>query len=145
MRVRFAVACDGGHSAVRNLVGLRMVGTAKTQHFVRGDVRLDGLEPGVSYAWFDGRRDLAADPLSGAGVWQVQASVDIGPGGVEPASLDLFQRLVDECGLPGVRLHDAMWLSDYSPRVAMVDRYRVGRAPSPGTRPTSTARPGDRA
>jgi 2-polyprenyl-6-methoxyphenol hydroxylase-like FAD-dependent oxidoreductase len=128
VRARHVVACDGGHSAVRDLVGLRMVGSGKAQHFVLGDVRIDGLEPGVSHAWFDGEDYLAADPLSGTGVWQVQASVrTAGDGGVEPASLALFQRLFDERGLPGVRLHDATWLSDFSPRVALVERYRVGR------------------
>nr|WP_275586358.1 FAD-dependent monooxygenase [Geodermatophilus normandii] len=128
VRARYVVACDGGHSAVRDLVGLRMVGTAKTQHFVLGDVRIDGLEPGVSHAWFDGKHYLAADPLSGAGVWQVQASVEAAAdGSVESASLELFQRLFDERGLGTVHLHDPTWLSDFSPRVALVDRYRVGR------------------
>ncbi|SFT89445.1 2-polyprenyl-6-methoxyphenol hydroxylase [Geodermatophilus amargosae] len=128
VRARYVVACDGGHSAVRDLVGLRMVGTARTQHFVLGDVRIDGLEPGVSHAWFDGDTYLAADPLSGTGVWQVQANVEVAPdGSVEPASLELFQRLFAERGLGSVHLHDPTWLSDFSPRVALVDRYRVGR------------------
>ncbi|SNR25425.1 2-polyprenyl-6-methoxyphenol hydroxylase [Blastococcus mobilis] len=128
VRARYVVACDGGRSAVRSLVGLRMEGTSRTQHFVLGDVRIDGLEPGISYAWFDGADYLAADPLSGTGTWQVQASAPVAAdGSVEPASLELFQRLFDERGLPGVRLHDATWLSDFSPRVAVVDRYRVGR------------------
>ncbi|PRY50208.1 2-polyprenyl-6-methoxyphenol hydroxylase-like FAD-dependent oxidoreductase [Geodermatophilus tzadiensis] len=128
VRARFVVACDGGHSAVRDLVGLRMVGTGRPQHFVLGDVRVDGLELGVSYAWFDGADYLAADPLSGEGVWQVQASVrPAADGSLEPASLELLQRLFDQRGLPGVRLHDATWLSDFSPWVALVQRYRVGR------------------
>lgn len=128
VRARYVVACDGGHSAVRDLVGLHMVGTAKTQHFVLGDVRIDGLEPGVSHAWFDGEHHLAADPLSGAGVWQVQADVDVAPdGSAEAASLELLQRLFDERGPGSVHLHDATWLSDFSPRVALVDHYRVGR------------------
>ena len=128
VQARYVVACDGGHSAVRSLVGLRMEGTSRIQRFVLGDVRIEGLEPGVSYAWFDGAHYLAADPLSGTGIWQVQASAPVGAdGSVEPASLELFQRLFAERGLPGVRLHDATWLSDFSPRVAMVDRYRVGR------------------
>ena len=128
VRARYVVACDGGHSAVRDLVGLRMHGTSKIQRFILGDVRIEGLEPGISYAWFDGDEYLAADPLSGTGTWQVQASAPAAAdGGAEPASLELFQRLFDQRGLPGVRLSDATWLSDFSPRVAMVDRYRVGR------------------
>jgi 2-polyprenyl-6-methoxyphenol hydroxylase-like FAD-dependent oxidoreductase len=127
VRARFVIGCDGGHSAVRRLLGLRMTGLAKTQHFVLGDVEIDGLDRDTSYAWFDGTDYLAADPLSCTGTWQVQASAPRdGTGELQPASLELFQRLFDERGLPGVRLHDATWMSDFSPRVAMVDRYRVG-------------------
>ena len=127
VRARFVIGCDGGHSTVRQLLGLRMTGLAKPQHFVLGDVEIDGLDQNTSYAWFDGTDYLAADPLSCTGTWQVQASAPRdGTGELQPASLELFQRLFGERGLPGVRLHDATWMSDFSPRVAMVDRYRVG-------------------
>lgn len=77
------------------------------------DVEIDGLPAdGSSFAWFDGDRYLAADPLSGDGTWQVQASVTPDAAGtVEPASVELFQRLFAERGLPQVRLRNATWLS----------------------------------
>ncbi len=129
VRASFVVGCDGGHSRVRALTAIPMPGDSHQEHFVLGDVEIDGLPAdGTSFAWFDDDRYLAADPLDGSGTWQVQASVRPDPAGtVEHASLELFQRLFAERGSPGVRLRNATWLSDFSPRVAIVDRYRAGR------------------
>ena len=92
-------------------------------------MQIEGLPAdGSSFAWFDDDRYLAADPLDGSGTWQVQANVrPDASGAIETASLELFQRLFAERGFAQVRLHDATWLSDFSPRVAIVDRYRAGR------------------
>ncbi|WP_448616640.1 FAD-dependent monooxygenase [Modestobacter sp. URMC 112] len=129
VRAAYLVGCDGGHSRVRTLTGIPMRGEEHAEHFVLGDVRIEGLPAdGSSFAWFDDDRYLAADPLDGSGTWQVQA--DVRPdasGAIETASLELFQRLFAERGFAQVRLSDATWLSDFSPRVAIVDRYRVGR------------------
>jgi 2-polyprenyl-6-methoxyphenol hydroxylase-like FAD-dependent oxidoreductase len=129
VRAAFVVGCDGGRSAVREGVGLVLRRMGKAEHFVLGDMQIDGLPAdGSSFAWFDGDRYLSADPLDGSGTWQVQASVQPDAvGHLEPASLPLFQRLFAERGFPDVRLHDATWLSDFSPMVGMVDRYRCGR------------------
>ncbi len=129
VRAEFVVGCDGGRSAVREAAGLVLRRVGKGAHFVIGDVRIDGLPAdGSSFAWFDGEDYLAADPLDGAGIWQVQASMrPDATGAVEPASLELFQRLVTERGFPDLRLHDATWLSDFFPTVGIVDSYRAGR------------------
>jgi 2-polyprenyl-6-methoxyphenol hydroxylase-like FAD-dependent oxidoreductase len=129
VRAAFVIGCDGGHSKVRTLAGITMRGESHNEHFVLGDVEIDGLPAdGYSYAWFDDDRYLAADPLSGTGTWQVQASAPPrADGTMEPASVELFQRLFAERGLPQVRLRNATWLSNFSPRVAIVDRYRAGR------------------
>jgi 2-polyprenyl-6-methoxyphenol hydroxylase-like FAD-dependent oxidoreductase len=129
IRAGYVIGCDGGASAVRRLTGIPMRGDRHTEHFVLADARVDGLPTdGSSFAWFDGDRYLSADPLSGDGTWQIQASIrPDSTGAVEPASLELFQRLFAERGFPDVRLHDATWLSNFSPNVAMVDRYREGR------------------
>ncbi len=129
VRAAFVIGCDGGHSRVRTLAGIAMRGDSHDEHFVLGDVEIDGLPAdGYSYAWFDDDRYLAADPLSGTGTWQVQASArPRADGTLAPASVDLFQRLFAEQGLERVRLRNATWLSTFSPRVAIVDRYRAGR------------------
>ncbi len=129
VRAAYVVGCDGGGSTVRTLAGIAMRGESHEEHFVLGDVRIEGLPAdGTSYAWFDDDGYLAADPLDGSGTWQVQAGVRPDASGrLETASLELFQRLFADRGLGDVRLHDATWLSDFSPRVAIVDRYRAGR------------------
>jgi 2-polyprenyl-6-methoxyphenol hydroxylase-like FAD-dependent oxidoreductase len=129
IRAAYLVGCDGGHSTVRGLAGVAMHGDSHAEHFVLADVEIDGLPAdGSSFAWFDDDRYLAADPLDGTGTWQVQASVTPDAAGtVEPASLELFQRLFAERGFPQVRLRNATWLSNFSPTVALVDRYRTGR------------------
>jgi 2-polyprenyl-6-methoxyphenol hydroxylase-like FAD-dependent oxidoreductase len=122
VRAAYVVGTDGGRSTVRRLAGIALRGDRHTEHFILGDVRIDGLpQDGSSFAWFDGDRYLAADPLSGDGVWQVQAT------SAEEVSLELFQRLFAERGFPHVRLHDPTWLTNFSPNVALVDRYRAGR------------------
>jgi 2-polyprenyl-6-methoxyphenol hydroxylase-like FAD-dependent oxidoreductase len=129
VRAAYVVGSDGGGSAVRRLTGIPMHGDRHTEHFVLADVHIDGLPAdGSSFAWFDGDRYLAADPLSGEGTWQIQASVrPTADGTVEPASLELFQRLFAERGFPDVRLSDPTWLSNFSPNVALAERYRTGR------------------
>jgi 2-polyprenyl-6-methoxyphenol hydroxylase-like FAD-dependent oxidoreductase len=129
IRASYLIGCDGGHSRVRALTGIPMRGDDHAEHFVLADVQIEGLPAdGSSFAWFDDDRYLAADPLDGSGTWQVQASVRPDTSGtVETASLELFQRLFAERGFAQVRLSNATWLSDFSPRVAIVDRYRAGR------------------
>ncbi|WP_216870901.1 FAD-dependent monooxygenase [Modestobacter excelsi] len=129
IRAAFVVGCDGGSSRVRALTGIAMHGEGHEEHFVLGDVRIEGLPAdGSSFAWFDDDGYLAADPLDGSGTWQVQASVrPDAAGNLETASLELFQHLFAGRGFGHVRLHDATWLSDFSPRVGIVDRYRAGR------------------
>jgi 2-polyprenyl-6-methoxyphenol hydroxylase-like FAD-dependent oxidoreductase len=129
VRAAYLVGCDGGHSRVRTLTGIPMRGENHAEHFVLADVQIEGLpDDGSSFAWFDDDRYLAADPLDGSGTWQVQANVRPDASGtIEKASLELFQRLFAERGFAQVRLSNARWLSDFSPRVAIVDRYRAGR------------------
>jgi 2-polyprenyl-6-methoxyphenol hydroxylase-like FAD-dependent oxidoreductase len=129
IRGAFVVGCDGGSSTVRTLTGITMRGDSHVEHFVLGDVLIEGLpSDGSSFAWFDDDGYLAADPLDGNGTWQVQASVrpDVS-GSLETASVALFQCRFAERGFGHVRVSDATWLSDFSPRAAIVDRYRAGR------------------
>jgi 2-polyprenyl-6-methoxyphenol hydroxylase-like FAD-dependent oxidoreductase len=94
VRSRYLVGCDGAHSRVRTLLGLPMEGHTHTEHFVFGDVEIEGLDPNVAWVWFDADRYLAASPFPGQKAWQVQASAQPRADGTfEPASLELFQRL----------------------------------------------------
>ena len=130
LRSRYLIGCDGGHSRVREALGLALIGDTHAEHFVFGDVEIDGLDPSTAYVWVDAERYLAASSFPGQRSWQVQATVHADrQGRFEPASLELFQRLFHErTGRSDIHLSDPTWLSNYVSNVRMVDRYRVGRA-----------------
>ncbi|MFI7581476.1 FAD-dependent monooxygenase [Kocuria kalidii] len=130
IRSRYLVGCDGGHSRVRKRLGVALVGDAHAEHFVFGDVEISGLDPEAAHVWFDADRYVAASPFPGQRAWQVQATVHPDEHGqVEPASLQLFQRLFRErAGRSDIHLSHPTWLSDFTSSVRLVERYRVGRA-----------------
>jgi len=128
IRSTYVVGCDGGHSTVRRALGLSLVGNTHAEHFIFGDVEIDGLDPDAAHVWFDGDRYLAASPFPGQRAWQVQATVQPdAQGQVEPASLELFERLFHDSAAPDIHLSNPTWLSNFVSNVRMVDRYRVGR------------------
>lgn len=132
IRARYLIGCDGGHSTVRRQLGLGMQGlTHDDQHFLVGDVVIDGLDDDAAYAWFseDGGY-LAVSPLPQAdGAWQFQANVLPAPDGTIPEpTLDLFRRLfADRTGRTDITMSRPTWLSRYRFNARMVDRYRQGR------------------
>ena len=127
----YLVGCDGGRSTVRKQLGLRFDGENHDQYWVLGDMDIAGLGAEVEgHAWFaDDNSYLSASKLPAMHGWQVQASVRPDAAGkVEPASLELFQRLFAErSGLPAVRVSNATWLSNYNVKQRVVDHYRRGR------------------
>jgi len=130
IRAGYLVGADGGRSIVRKQLGLRFEGETKEQHFVLGDMEIEGLEPqDAGHAWLHNDGLLAAGPLPHTSTWQVLAEVRPNAAGeVEPASLELFGRLFAErAGRSDVRLSNATWLSNYRVNQRLVDRYRVGR------------------
>jgi 2-polyprenyl-6-methoxyphenol hydroxylase-like FAD-dependent oxidoreductase len=130
VRARYLAGCDGGRSAVRRALGLRMHGeTPDVQLMAVGDVEVDGLGRDAWHQWFGGDGAIMLCPLPGTTAFQVQASHELGPDGspLEP-TLETFQRTFDRvAGVPGVRLHDLTWHSSYRVNVRMVDRLRVDR------------------
>ncbi|GAA2416155.1 FAD-dependent oxidoreductase [Nonomuraea africana] len=129
VRARYLVGSDGGHSAVRHLLGATMDGhTQEDQVFFVGDVKIHGLAADASYAWFgeDGSY-LAIAPLPNAdGAWQYQAGAHPGPD--DEPTLELFHELFrDRSGRSDVTLTDATWLSRYRFNARMVSSYRFGR------------------
>ncbi|MFI9271626.1 FAD-dependent monooxygenase [Kitasatospora sp. NPDC052896] len=127
----YLVGCDGGHSTVRTLLGLRFAGrTSEDRVMVCGDVELTGLDRGYWHQWIDLDGGVMLCPIPGtrAGWWFQAGPERDAAGGPVPPSLDSFQRLLDRhARRPGLRLTGAALLSTYRVNVRMVDRYRVGR------------------
>jgi len=128
LRADYVVGCDGGHSAVRQLLGIAFDGETFTEEQgLVGDVEVDGLDRDHGHIWAAPDRGfLGLTPLPSTDAFQLQASVPWDPR-PEP-SLETFQRIVDEvAGVPELRLRKATWLSSAQVNVRMVDRYRAGR------------------
>jgi 2-polyprenyl-6-methoxyphenol hydroxylase-like FAD-dependent oxidoreductase len=130
LRARYVVGCDGGHSTVRRLLGLRLHGhTPEAEQMAVGDVLVDGVSRDAWHQWLSAEGGIMLCPLPGTDAFQVQASPETGPDGepLEP-TLEGFQRTFDRfAGVPGVRLRELAWRSTYRVNVRMVDRLRVGR------------------
>ncbi|HKT02574.1 MAG TPA: FAD-dependent monooxygenase, partial [Rugosimonospora sp.] len=130
IRAGYVVGCDGGHSTVRRLLGLRLHGhTPEVELMAVGDVLVDGLGRDAWHQWFTADGGIMLCPLPGTDAFQVQASHERGPDGepLEP-TLERFQQTFDRvAGVPGVRLRELTWQSTYRVNVRMVDQLRVGR------------------
>ena len=131
VRAAYLVGCDGAHSFVRKALGLTFEGSAYPEHFVLGDVEAEGgdLPLDTAVAWLDDEGMMASFPFPELGLRRLIAVVYPDEGGEVPeASLELFQGLLAErAGDSRVRLHDAVWLSNYKVNRRMVNRYRKGR------------------
>ncbi|MEV0535407.1 FAD-dependent monooxygenase [Kitasatospora sp. NPDC050463] len=126
----YLVACDGGRSTVRKLLGIPFVGDGDPEPvMVCGDVEVEGLDPGAWHQWFGPQGVFMLCPFEGSRRWQLQASPETDADGRAVApSLESFQRLAAlHTGRPDLRLTDATWLSTWRVNVRVAERYRQGR------------------
>ncbi|MFG2873701.1 FAD-dependent oxidoreductase [Streptomyces sp. NPDC048337] len=129
VRARYAVAADGGRSAVRRALGIAMTGETVDPHpMLVADVRISGLDrenwhifPPSENAGF-----LAVCPLAGTEDFQVVARF--------PEGTDVDLSLEGIRAVVAARSHLApddvtavSWSSDFRPRAALADRFRAGR------------------
>ena len=126
--VRYVVGADGGRSFLRKHLNIGFAGeTWKDERMLVGDVQVDVLDRDHWHSW-PRHKDgwVALCPLPSTNSFQFQAQIP--PEEPDEPSLERFQQIIDErTGMPGIRLHDATWLSLYRANVRMVDRFRVGR------------------
>ncbi|MFF8725351.1 FAD-dependent monooxygenase [Streptomyces sp. NPDC015171] len=127
-RARYVVAADGGRSVVRRALGVGMTGeTVDPAPFLVADVRVRGLERDNwhTFAADDGT-GLMLCPLPGTEDFQLAARV--ADGEQTDLSLDGLRGLVDRyTHLAAEDVTELHWASDFRPRAALADRFRVGR------------------
>ncbi|MGW1909565.1 FAD-dependent monooxygenase [Streptomyces sp. NPDC002076] len=128
-RARYVVAADGGRSVVRRAVGVGMTGeSVDPAPFLVADVRLTGLDRDQWHTFpKDDGTALGLCPLAGTDDFQLQARL---PEGTEPdLTLDGIRKLVAAyTHLSAEDVTGLRWSSDFRPRAALADRFRVGRA-----------------
>src|SRR5215831_14609370 len=128
VQIAYLVGCDGGHSFVRQTLGVAFEGeTYEMQRMWVGDVEVEGLDREHWHAWLNAKGGpVALCPLPGTNSFQFQAMLTTATA-PEP-SLEVFQKIFDErTGCSDIRLYNPTWLSLYRTNIRMVDRYRVGR------------------
>ncbi|GGW17366.1 hypothetical protein GCM10018980_08210 [Streptomyces capoamus] len=128
LRAAYAVAADGGRSAVRRALGVGMTGeTVDPAPFLVADVRLKGLDRDHwhTFPGPDGT-GLALCPLAGTDDFQLQARLPA----TAPSdlSLDGVRALVAAyTHLDAPAVTELRWASGFRPRAALADRFRAGR------------------
>jgi 2-polyprenyl-6-methoxyphenol hydroxylase-like FAD-dependent oxidoreductase len=130
LRARYAVAADGGRSAVRRAVGVGMTGRAVDPGpALVADVRITGLDRENWHLFPPGEGGdglLALCPLAGTDDFQVTARF---PEGTDvDLSLDGIRKTVaSRTHLAPEDVTEVRWASDFRPREALADRFRAGR------------------
>lgn len=115
----FVVACDGGRSATRRLLGLKLSGSSvDTKTSIVADLEMEGLDPEFWHAYPLRRGGLhSLAPLPGGELFQLQAPESIAAHGLEAGV----------ARMTGKKVRRVVWQSRYAHQTRMVDRYRVER------------------
>ncbi|HTV19842.1 MAG TPA: FAD-dependent monooxygenase [Polyangiaceae bacterium] len=119
VRASYLVGCDGGHSTVRQALGLSLVGRTLDDKPQRvADVEVEGLDRRDWHIWPLARGGpLGLCPLPGTSQFQLSGSESLHQRGIE--------RAVQET--TGHRVSALAWQSVYRPQVRRVERFRRGR------------------
>ncbi|MER5301690.1 FAD-dependent monooxygenase [Streptomyces lasiicapitis] len=142
VRAAYAVAADGGRSAVRRALGIGMTGeTVDPQPMLVADIRIaegaldrdnwhvfppDDAEADVTGGAAGAGGFAAICPLPGTPDFQVVARFtdggepDLSPDGVRKA-------VAARTHLPADAVTEVRWASDFRPRAALADAFRAGR------------------
>ncbi|MFI5683642.1 FAD-dependent monooxygenase [Streptomyces sp. NPDC051636] len=130
VRARYAVAADGGRSAVRRALGTGMTGeTVDPNPMLVADVRITGLGRDYLHIFPQRGEDggfLVIWPLAGTEDFQLAARF---PDGSDPdLSLAGVRKVVAErTHIAPEDVTEVLWSSDFRPRAALADRFRDGR------------------
>ena len=130
VRADYLVGCDGGHSVVRKVLGVRFEGEElPARPVVLADVEIDGLDSEylARLAAREGlypRRSVHWPELRNFSSPRLCQSAGSPP---TPTEDGIHEFIESRIGKDGVRVGCVTWASVFRPHVRMVDRYRVAR------------------
>ncbi|WP_431683369.1 FAD-dependent oxidoreductase [Kitasatospora sp. KL5] len=126
-RVDWLVGCDGGHSTVRRLLGLPLIGDS-TETWLIADAEVDVDLPQNSIHWIKvGSGTVMAVPFPQEGKWRLLDTADTSYGGDPQDVAERFAgKLRRGLGRP-VTVHRPSWVSVFTIQQRMVPAMRGGR------------------
>lgn len=127
VRARYLVGTDGGHSVVRQALGIGFPGKTLGVRAMVADVALEGLDREAWHRFNEGdmARQIGLCPLPGSALFQVQGPIPQ-EGHVDLSADGLAAMVRDRAG-PGILVRSVAWASAFSMYARLADRYRVGR------------------
>ncbi|MDL5205401.1 FAD-dependent oxidoreductase [Streptomyces sp. ALI-76-A] len=121
-RTSWLVGCDGGHSTVRKLLGLELIGeSSETWMLADAPVETD-LPPDTIYWTHTGGQALMMVPYARDGHWRLLDTAPAPDGGTAGLGAKLSKGLGRE-----VRVGEAEWTSVFTFQQRMVERMHQGR------------------
>ncbi|RJL35888.1 FAD-dependent oxidoreductase [Bailinhaonella thermotolerans] len=127
IRVPWLIGADGGHSRVRSLLGLPLVGDA-SETWLIADAVLDADLPRDSLHWIHvGKGPILLVPFPEPGRWRLLDTVDV-TGADDPHLIAsrFAAKLTEGLGRP-VEVGPPSWVSVFTIQQRMVRRMRAGR------------------
>ncbi len=129
----WVVACDGGRSPLRSLLGLKLEGAAYEGLFVIADIRIDLPHPTERLAFFDPKWNPGNTVLMHRephGMWRVDYQLPSGETPEEALAPQALKSRIDATLQMIGHAHQPWeldWASVYSARTLTLPDYRVGR------------------
>ncbi|MGF6374949.1 3-(3-hydroxy-phenyl)propionate hydroxylase [Paraburkholderia sp. RAU6.4a] len=131
MDAAWVVACDGGRSTIRDLLGLKLTGTTYEGRYVIVDIELDSTRATERLAYFDPPSNPGSTVLvhkQPDNVWRIdyQLRDDEDPdAAVLPENvIPRVQNLLDSMGEAGA--WSPIWITIYKANALTLERYRHG-------------------
>jgi 2-polyprenyl-6-methoxyphenol hydroxylase-like FAD-dependent oxidoreductase len=127
---QWIVGCDGAHSTVRKACGFTFEGAPYEERIVQADIAIDfpsPVEDDEIQTFLHPDGPLAMFPLFNDGRYRLLAFLPAGSPELE-TTVETFQRLVDERGPKGARVHNPAWMVAFRIHHRMTNHYRKGRA-----------------
>ncbi|WP_251094258.1 FAD-dependent oxidoreductase [Streptomyces sp. Caat 7-52] len=127
VRVPWLVGTDGGHSTVRKVLGLPLVGESN-ETWLLADAAVDTeLPPNSIYLIRVDGGTLMMAPMPGERRWRMLDTVDVSYGGDDAAVAERFSRKLTAGLGHEVRVHSPRWVSVFTAQQRMVPDMRAGR------------------
>jgi len=127
VRAKYLVGTDGGRSVVRTALGINFPGeTMAARRIIFGDICVDDLARDKWWIWPTEHGPVGLCPLPHVDAFQLMIPLadNEEPEISEASVIALFQ---SRTGRTDLRIHDATWLSLFTPSLRLADAYRKER------------------